>query len=290
MFNTFPGIRFSQFVALALTVALLASSGCRCLTPKSSITKPSVPSETNALIPPAKLNETDHYSAFRPIMPEQFTPQIFVSEQKTPILEANNDSPKIESTSDTADQSKIDELNRKITELESQLAETKNERQPKSLDDLLLPIGKAEVAPVKTLPIINKQGVTIYLDDTQCVRIEIMDKILFMPNTWQLTAEGDETLRMIAAEIRAFDPKASLDIEGYTDSLVYDPNNLMQKHDISSIKTMTVMEFFVNTLRWDVTQIGTSSFGRSRPVADNGTPEGRARNNRIEIVLRSQSE
>jgi len=227
-------------------------------------------------------------------MPEQFTQQIPAPIQVVPIQENKSEVPKIESVPDTAAQWKIDELNRRIIELESQLAEAKKPPLPEVSYDLTepetLPMKKREIARVQKLPVINKQGVTVYEDDLQRVRIEVMDKVLFMPNAWQLTAEGEETLRTIAAEIRAFDPKTEMDIEGHTDSLMSDPNNSMQKHDISSVKAMTIMDFFVNTLRWDVTRIGTSSFGRSRPVADNGTPEGRARNNRIDIVLRSQGE
>ena len=195
---------------------------------------------------------------------------------------------------DVANQSTVDILRQKITELESQLAEARERPLPEVFDMSALPMGnteviKTEATKVTRLPVINRQGVTISSDSLQRIRIEVMDSVLFMPNTWQLTAEGEETLRAIAAEIRAFDPQTNLDVEGHTDSLMSDPRNPMQKHDISSTKSTAVMEFFVNTLRWDVARIGASSFGRSRPVADNGTPEGRARNNRIEIVLRGGS-
>jgi len=299
MFDTFPVIRLSQSVALLLVVALLASAGCRCLSSRFATTTPSVAPETTVPISSPPIDEPDRYSAFRPIMPEQFTqpmlaPVQTIPTQPVPIQEHKSEVPKFESKPDTATQSKIDELNWKITELESQLAEARKPPLPVVSDDLTipetLPTKKKEIARVKNLPVINRQGVTVYEDDLQRVRIEVMDKVLFMPNTWQLAAEGEETLRTIAAEIRAFDPKMDLDIEGHTDSLMSDPNNQMQKHDISSVKAMAVMDFFVNTLRWDVARIGTSSFGRSRPIADNGTPEGRARNNRIELVLRSRGE
>jgi chemotaxis protein MotB len=147
-----------------------------------------------------------------------------------------------------------------------------------------------ESKTAKSLPIINREGVRVSSDEFQNVRIEVMDKALFMPNAWQLSTEGEETLIAIVAEIRASDSNAILDIEGHTDSLMSDPNNPMQKHDISSAKTTAVMNFFVNALSWDAARIGTSSFGRSRPVAENGTPEGRARNNRVEIVVRNGDE
>ena len=235
---------------------------------------------TPVILPP-KIEEPDPYAAFRPIMPEQYVPSPI---QTVPIPESRSELPIVESPTDTTAQATIDELRRTIVELESQLAEAKE--IPLPISDPLSPPEK----PMRSLPIINNPGVQVFLDDVQNVRFEVMDKVIFVPDTWQLSVEGEETLRTIVAEIRASDSKSVLDIEGHTDSLMGDPNNPMQKHDIATAKTAAVMDFFVNALRWDAARIGTCSYGRSRPVADNGTPEGRARNNRIEIVVNNAGE
>ena len=298
MFGIFPVIRFSQFAAVFLSVGLVASAGCQWLSPRSSTTTPLVPppipQEVHGHLP--KIDEPDRHEAFHPVMPELFAPPILAQEppkiEPQPVIAAQS-----EIVSDIADlaQLKIDELNLKITELEAQLERTGQVPLPVNLFDLSLPDAlleekKEEVMMVRSLPIINKQGVNVYADETQHVRVEVSDKFLFMPimpNTWQLTAEGEETLRVIAAELQAFDPQSILKVEGHTDSLMGDPNNPTQKHEISTVKTKVVMDFFVNVLRWDAARISTGSFGRSRPIADNGTPEGRARNNRNEIVIRN---
>jgi chemotaxis protein MotB len=285
VFDTFPVIRFSQFAAVLLTVGLLACAGCQCLSPKPA-SPPVAP-----LVQPPKIEEPDQYSAFRPIMPESFTPPVLVQQ---PLQEPPKNEPSAEII---AARSSIDELNRKITDLETQLQEAQSAAQPTPPPVNLLeqplsdaPPEKREVRTVKKLPMINKQGVNVYADESQRVRIAVSDGDLFMSNTWKLTAEGEETLRVIATELRAFDGKSALEIEGHTDSLMGDPNSPMQKHEISSVKTKAIMDFFVNDLRWDTARISTSSFGRSRPIADNETPEGRAKNNRIEIVVQDGDE
>ena len=297
MFGTFSVIRFSQSAAVLLTAGLAAFAGCKCMSPQSStvpITPPVSVPQFSPQIPPPKMDESDQYSAFRPIMPELFTPPMPVLEPQTRQLTTSETNSEGITMPQNAALSKIDELNRKIAELEKQLEEARQAPPPAAVDNLLvsdMPIeSMPEVRPVRSLPIINKQGVNVYADESQRVRIEVSDKVLFMPNSWQLTTEGEETLRVIAAELRASYGKSVLDIEGHTDSLMGDPNNPMQKHEISNVKTKVVMDFFVNALRWDTARIGTSSFGRSRPIADNGTPEGRARNNRIEIVIRDGEE
>ena len=319
MLDTFPIIRFSQSAALWLTVGLVTFAGCRWLSPKNSTTPYS---NTPAAVPPRvglpemaipqigpqtasqpgqKADEPDIYSAFRPLMPEELRRRIPVKSTAAsvpPKTETSNPATgnpasgnPASGNSDIAFQSKIDELNQRIAKLEIQLEEAKK-MPPQTISSVSSASGSESAekkeSKFKTLPVINKPDITAYWDESQNVRIEVADKALFMPDAWQLTAEGEETLRMIAAEIRATDAKAFLDIEGHTDSLMSDPNNPMQKHDISTVKAKEVMDFFVNTLRWDITRIRTSSFGRSRPVADNGTPEGRARNNRIEIVVQNE--
>ncbi|MCL2710137.1 MAG: OmpA family protein [Planctomycetaceae bacterium] len=240
-------------------------------------------------LPPPKTDMSEQHSAFRPILPEMFVPplpgqELLKTEPKQEVIIVQ---PSIVSPT-------IDELNRRILELEAELKEVRQAPPPVTFDNLLvsemLALEPPSVRPVRSLPIIDKKGVRVYTDEAQQPRIEVPDEVLFMPNSWQLTADGEETLRVIAAELRAFDSMSVLDIEGHTDSLMGDPNNPMQKHEISWVKTKVVMDFFVDALRWDTARIGVSSFGRSRPIADNGTPEGRARNNRIEIVIRDAGE
>jgi flagellar motor protein MotB len=298
MSGNFSVIRFLRSAAVIRMAALLAFSGlaccglalsgCRSLSQRNSTSPPASGSPTPNV---PKMEETDRYSAFRPIMPGQFVQS--KPAQSSPVQEPPKVEPqRVEPKADIAVQSKIEELNKRISELEAQLLEAwKAQAPPPVIAENQPPQAQEfEAKAVKSLPIINREGVHVSSDEFQNVRIEVIDKALFLPNAWQLSAEGEETLRTIAAEMRASDSKAVIDIEGHTDSLMSDPNNPMQKHDISTAKSTAVMQFFMNALCWDVARIGTSSFGRSRPIADNGTPEGRARNNRIEIVVRHKNE
>ncbi|GHT44845.1 hypothetical protein FACS189454_03300 [Planctomycetales bacterium] len=201
-----------------------------------------------------------------------------VSQAETEKLRQENEDLK---TRLTESEKKSEELAKQVWEAE------KNKIPPLKKTGAAESNAKSDQKP-PVLPTINKQGVSVSLDDQNRIHIAVVDSVLFMPNTWQITADGEETLRTIAAEIKASHPKTFLDIEGHTDSLIGDPKNPTQKHGISAVKTMTVMDFFINSLKWDASNIRTSSFGSSRPVADNGTPEGRAKNNRVEIVVVDQ--
>jgi flagellar motor protein MotB len=182
----------------------------------------------------------------------------------------------------------VDVLNRRISELEKALAEratpTDQEKQPTTVSRPIVSSGPVS----RWVPTIRYSGVMVS-SDSERIRIEIPDQVLFQSGTWRLNPDAEELLRKIAGEIRANEPESLLEIEGHTDGVMNtDPANTTQKHDLSSAKTMVIMEYFVGSLRWNATRIKTSSFGSSRPVAENDTAEGRSRNNRIEIVVLPQ--
>jgi flagellar motor protein MotB len=252
----------------------------------------SLPIPTTSYRPPTFLeleNQSTSSSSEKTMVFRPITPSTSSENPEKPIPENITVSPSVNNFATTPANvsADVDALNRRIAELEKALAENEKkagleEKQPTTVSKP--PI----VSPIPTsrwIPTINHPGVTVSSDGER-VRIEITDQVLFQSGTWRLNPNAEELLRKIAGEIRANDPESSLEIEGHTDGVMStDPANAAQKHDISSVKTMTIMEYFVGSLRWNATKIKTSNFGSSRPVADNNTSEGRARNNRIEIVI-----
>ena len=235
--------------------------------------------DTGANSPPPELVQ-----AFRPIVPES-------------LAVPNGDSPKpVTPSVETNLQKKIDDLSGKVVELEKELAEKdrilveKGEElklalQPTENPEVPKPLSTAPRKALPALPVIGVAGVVSVIDDNDNVRIRIPDSVLFQPGTMQLTPDGEDAIRNIASEIRTKYPKAALEIEGHTDSLQTDPDNVMQKHDTSSLKSQVVLKYLLLSLQWTDT-ISSSGHGFSCPVADNDTPEGRAQNNRIEVLVR----
>ncbi len=263
-------------------------------TPMSAFRPPGFPDSTVSVVsstPVVVAQSQDRVEAFRPIVPEhlQMTP---------PVAE------RIEYKTDPAVQSKLDQLSGEVDRLQKALSESEENRRqvlqelqtrqnsaekPASDDPVRHPVATEVLRPESAdapiwSPVFNVQGLTV-VSDRQATRIEVVDTALFYRDTWEINPAGEETLRKIVGEIKTFDPNAFLEIEGHTDSIVIDPTNTTQKHDLASHKSLAVMQYFVNTLRWNPDRIKTSGFGATRPVADNGSAEGRARNNRIEIVV-----
>ena len=75
-------------------------------------------------------------------------------------------------------------------------------------------------------------------------------------------------------------PELKLSIEGHTDNVGKDADN--QK--LSEQRSAAVKDYLVKNFKIATERLTTAGFGKSKPVADNGSEEGRAKNRRVELV------
>jgi OmpA-OmpF porin, OOP family len=71
-----------------------------------------------------------------------------------------------------------------------------------------------------------------------------------------------------------------LSIQGHTDNIGGDPLNM----DLSERRSRAVRTALVERFAIDSARLTTSGYGASQPKESNTTPEGRARNRRVELV------
>jgi outer membrane protein OmpA-like peptidoglycan-associated protein len=103
--------------------------------------------------------------------------------------------------------------------------------------------------------------------------------ILFAVNSDLIRPESTPTLKEIGDMLTAH-RELRLAIEGHTDSDGDDTYNLdLSRRRAAAVKTVLVESFGVDSGR-----LSTEGFGETRPAADNGTPEGRQQNRRVELV------
>lgn len=106
--------------------------------------------------------------------------------------------------------------------------------------------------------------------------------LVFPSGSAQIQTQYFALLRKIQDSIRLF-PNSVIVVEGHTDSFGGDEINL----SLSRQRAEAVREYLLANLgdisAADVQPVG---FGESRPVANNETVEGRAKNRRIDLVIR----
>jgi len=78
-------------------------------------------------------------------------------------------------------------------------------------------------------------------------------------------------------------PGAKIRLDGYTDNIGTDEYNMK----LSERRATAVMNYLIKEAGVDSSKITAVGHGEADPVADNKTPEGRAKNRRVEISILS---
>ena len=92
-------------------------------------------------------------------------------------------------------------------------------------------------------------------------------------------------LAKVQAAVAVF-PRSQVIVEGHTDAYGSDGANLV----LSRTRAESVGQYFNTELNIASYRISAVGYGETRPIANNETPQGRARNRRIDIVIEPQLE
>jgi len=76
-------------------------------------------------------------------------------------------------------------------------------------------------------------------------------------------------------------PAYAIHIQGYTDSYGGDITNL----ELSQNRADAVREYLLANMAIDINDIDAVGYGETLPIANNETPEGRAKNRRVDLVI-----
>ncbi|MFU8813979.1 MAG: OmpA family protein [Pseudomonadales bacterium] len=102
----------------------------------------------------------------------------------------------------------------------------------------------------------------------------------FASGSANLTAEHEPILARVEQALSSF-PEANIIIEGHTDSFGSDAANQALSQD----RAAAVLQYLLARTPISPADVRALGYGESRPVANNETPEGRARNRRIDIII-----
>ncbi len=117
--------------------------------------------------------------------------------------------------------------------------------------------------------------------------VNLVDKILFDSGSTAINPRGQQVLKKVAEVLRPIADKR-IQIEGHTDNVPISPSlkaRFPTNWELSVARATVVARFLEDQGGLDPSRLAATGFGEHHPVGPNDTPEGRAQNRRIEIVL-----
>jgi chemotaxis protein MotB len=115
--------------------------------------------------------------------------------------------------------------------------------------------------------------------------IRLMGETTFDSGRAQIKPQMIPFLNKIASVLK--DAKGDIVIAGHTDNVPVTGGEFTSNLQLSAERAVRVAEYLMNREPVDPQKISTTGFGEYRPLASNDTPEGREKNRRVEIILKS---
>lgn len=122
--------------------------------------------------------------------------------------------------------------------------------------------------------------------DTRGLVISLNNAILFDSGSAKIKKENEETLVHIAKIINSLDNY--IRIEGHTDNIPITSGVYPSNWELSGARASSVVRLFIDKCDVPPNKLVAVGYGEYRPIGDNKTVNGRAKNRRIDIIVLSE--
>ena len=189
----------------------------------------------------------------------------------------------------------IAETTRAIEELKNKNAELEGDKQ--MLRESIALFKKTKEEEVQTVSrtyedLLNEmkgeieQGQIAITELKGKLTVDVVDKILFDSGRAEVKPEGLEVLKRVVEILKTVTDKI-IRVEGHTDNVPI-AGSLAKRYptnwELSAARAINITRYLEKE-GLDPALLSAAAFGEYQPVADNETPEGRAKNRRIAIIL-----
>jgi chemotaxis protein MotB len=135
-------------------------------------------------------------------------------------------------------------------------------------------------------PLVQDGRVSV-TQSVQGIAIEINASVLFSPGHAQLAENSIQTLRAVAAVVQGHEHE--IQVEGHTDNIPIHTLHFPSNWELSTARASSVVRLFIGN-GVNPQRLTAMGYGENRQVASNETPEGRARNRRVTIMIMSKEQ
>ncbi|MEY8353869.1 flagellar motor protein MotB [Lachnospiraceae bacterium 54-53] len=128
------------------------------------------------------------------------------------------------------------------------------------------------------------QSVSTMIDMRGLV-IRLNNAIFFDSGSAEIKKQSEDTLFEVASLLNT--TENYIRIEGHTDNVPISRSGYASNWELSTARAVNVVRYFINISGFPPDKLIAVGYGEFKPVADNGTEEGRSKNRRIDIIVLS---
>jgi chemotaxis protein MotB len=126
------------------------------------------------------------------------------------------------------------------------------------------------------------EGIVVSRDE-RGVAVSLGETLLFDSGAAELKAAARPLFAAITPLIKQ--TQRTVIVEGHTDNMPLRNSRYASNMELSAARAAAAFSYFVTEDLVSPDQLSTAGYGEYRPAASNATPEGRARNRRIDIIF-----
>jgi chemotaxis protein MotB len=119
--------------------------------------------------------------------------------------------------------------------------------------------------------------------DPRGIVLSVGDHVLFEPGRAEIKTSAADALAAVAAVLQKAQCEAV--VEGHTDSISIANAQYASNWELSAARATTVLARLLKEYGVPPGRLAAAGYAEFRPVATNATPDGRARNRRVDVVL-----
>lgn len=136
----------------------------------------------------------------------------------------------------------------------------------------------------KALTDFEGKGLTVEQRDGK-VYVSLENKLLFDSGSWTVGSNGTTAVKQLG-NVLAQNPEIAVLIEGHTDNVPYGGSgNLVGNWDLSAKRATAIVNILRLNKDIDPKNLTAAGRGEYAPIVENDTPENKAKNRRIEVIL-----
>jgi len=120
--------------------------------------------------------------------------------------------------------------------------------------------------------------------NAEYVLLNLNGTLLFDSGKSELKTEANPLIEKIGKILQSY-AENMIEVEGHTDNVPISTSKYKDNNVLSMFRALTVADFLREVTTINPSHIKSSGRGDYIPIADNTTPEGRARNRRVEIKI-----